>query len=62
MRLARCCTIRSFTSHMSAMLRACGLASTPALVVIARKLLRISYGVWRTGQAVDPGRLNLKTA
>lgn len=40
-----------------AMLRARGLASTAALVVIARKLLRIAYGVWRTGQAFDPGRL-----
>lgn len=45
-----------------AMLRARGLASTAALVVIARKLLRIAYGVWRTGQAFDPGRLNLKKA
>lgn len=38
-------------------LRARGLASTAALVVIARKLLRIAYGVWRTGQAFDPGKL-----
>ncbi|KAA5919948.1 IS110 family transposase, partial [Achromobacter xylosoxidans] len=29
---------------------------------IARKLLRIAYGVWRTGRAFDPDRLNLKTA
>ncbi|CUI98782.1 IS110 family transposase [Achromobacter sp. 2789STDY5608628] len=53
------------TAHFKdyyAMLRARGLASTAALVVIARKLLRIAYGVWRTGQAFDPGRLNLKTA
>ena len=40
-----------------AMLRVRGLASTAALVVIARKLLRIAYGVWRTGQAFDPGKL-----
>ncbi|WP_454668205.1 IS110 family transposase [Achromobacter kerstersii] len=40
-----------------AMLRARGLASTAALVVIARKLLRIAYGVWRTGQSFDPGKL-----
>ncbi|PTN51590.1 IS110 family transposase, partial [Achromobacter xylosoxidans] len=37
------------------MLRTRGLASRAALVVIARKLLRIAYGVWRTGQAFDPG-------
>lgn len=40
-----------------AMLRARGLASTAALVVIARKLLRIAYGVWRTGQVFDPTKL-----
>ncbi|EPG3660917.1 transposase, partial [Pseudomonas aeruginosa] len=45
-----------------AALRARGLASTAALVVIARKLLRIAYGVWRTGRAFDPDRLSLKTA
>ncbi len=45
-----------------AALTARGLASTAALVVIARKLLRIAYGVWRTGRAFDPERLNLKTA
>jgi len=40
-----------------AMLRARGLASTAALVIIARKLLRIAYGVWRTGQPFDPEKL-----
>ena len=45
-----------------AMLRTRGLASRAALVVIARKLLRIAYGVWRTGQAFDPGRSSLRKA
>lgn len=51
------------TAHFKdyyATLRARGLPSTAALVVIARKLLRIAYGVWRTGQAFDPAKLNFK--
>jgi transposase len=40
-----------------AMLRARGLAATAALVVLARKLLRIAYGVWRSGQTFDLQRL-----
>jgi len=45
-----------------AMLRVRGLASTAALVIIARKLLRIAYGVWRTGQPFDPEKLRPTTA
>lgn len=40
-----------------AMLRARGLASTAALVIIARKLLRIAYAVLRIGQPFDPEKL-----
>lgn len=34
-----------------------GLPSTAALVVLARKLLRIAFAVWRSGQAFDPAKL-----
>lgn len=34
-----------------------GLPSTAALVVLARKLLRIAFAVWRSGQAFDPSKL-----
>ena len=37
-------------------LRAKGLASTAALVVLARRLLRIAYGVYRSQTAFDPSR------
>ncbi|MDP3247345.1 MAG: IS110 family transposase [Polaromonas sp.] len=38
-------------------LRGRGLPSTAALVVLARKLLRIAFAVWRSGQAFDPSKL-----
>lgn len=34
-------------------LRSRGLASTQAVVIIARKLLRIAYGIWRTKRPFD---------
>lgn len=34
-----------------------GLPSTAALVVLARKLLRIAFAVWKSGQAFDPSKL-----
>ncbi|MDI1268283.1 MAG: IS110 family transposase [Polaromonas sp.] len=34
-----------------------GLPSTAALVVLARKLLRIAFAVWRSGQAFEPSKL-----
>jgi transposase len=37
-------------------LRARGLKTTEALVVLARKLLRIAFAVWRSGQPFDPKR------
>jgi transposase len=36
-------------------LRAKGLATTEAFVILARKLLRIAFAVWRTQTAFDPG-------
>lgn len=36
-----------------------GLASTAALVVVARKLARIAYALFRTGQAYDAARVGL---
>lgn len=42
---------------MYAALKQRGLKTTEALVVLARKLLRIAYAVWRTGQPFDPQRL-----
>lgn len=35
-------------------LRGKGFSSTEALVILARKLLRIAWGVWRTGTPFDP--------
>jgi len=37
-------------------LRARGLKTTEALVVLARKLLRIAFAVWHSGQPFDPKR------
>lgn len=37
-------------------LRARGLKTTEALVVLARKLLRIAFAVWRSGRPFDPQR------
>ena len=44
-------------------LRAKGWASTQAIVIIARKLLRIAFAVWTSGQPFDPikiGNINCK--
>jgi transposase len=38
-------------------LRAKKFASTQALIILARKLLRIAYGVWRSGKPFDHTRL-----
>jgi transposase len=38
-------------------LRSKGLSSTEALVILGRKLLRIAWGVWRTGIPFDPPKL-----
>lgn len=48
-----------FKGHYQA-LRAKKFASTEALVILARKLLRIAYGVWRSKKPFDPARLQLK--
>lgn len=36
-----------------------GLPSTAALVVLARKLLRIAFAVWRSGQTFEPSKLRI---
>ncbi len=38
-------------------LRARGFKTTEALVILARKLLRIAFAVWRSGQPFDPHRI-----
>jgi transposase len=38
-------------------LRARGLKTTEALVILARKLLRIAFAVWRSGQPFEPLRV-----
>ena len=38
-------------------LRAKGWASTQAIVIIARKLLRIAFAVWTSGQPFDPNKI-----
>lgn len=41
-------------------LRAKGFKSTPAVVILARKLLRIAWAVWKSGQPFDAARLQLE--
>lgn len=43
-------------------LRARGLASTEAIVVLGRKLLRVAFAVWKRGDVFDPSRLLSKGA
>ncbi len=50
------CRTQAFRDYYLA-LRARGLATTEALVILARKLLRIAYGVWRTQRPFDPNWL-----
>lgn len=38
-------------------LRDKGFASTEAIVIIARKLLRVAFAVWTSGNQFDPGKL-----
>lgn len=38
-------------------LRARGLSSTEAMVILARKLLRIAWGVWRSGAPFNPTKV-----
>jgi transposase len=38
-------------------LRSRGFASTEAILILGRKLLRAAYSVWKTGQAFDPAKL-----
>lgn len=40
-------------------LKARGLPTTAALVVLARKLLRIAFAVWRSGKPFDPQKLQI---
>lgn len=42
-------------------IRAKGFKSTPAVVILARKLLRIAWAVWKSGQPFDAARLQLTT-
>lgn len=43
-------------------LRARGLPSTAALVVVARKLLRIAFAVWKSRKPFDPQKLQISAA
>jgi transposase len=49
------CHTSTFKSLYQA-LRARGLKTTEALVVLARKLLRIAFAIWRSGKPFDPQR------
>jgi len=40
-------------------IRARGFKSTPAVVILARRLLRIAWAVWKSGQPFDAARLQL---
>lgn len=50
------CHTKTFEGTYKA-LRQRGLKTTEALVVLARKLLRIAFAVWRTGKPFDPQRI-----
>ena len=39
-----------------------GFATTEAIVIIARKLLRIAFAVWKTNQPFDPNKLAFRTS
>ena len=39
-------------------LRQRGLASTQAIVILARKILRIAFSIWHSGQTFNPSRLS----
>ncbi len=43
-------------------LRARGLSSTAATVVLARKLLRIAFAIWKAGSVFDPAQLGQQNA
>lgn len=49
------CHTKTFEGTYQA-LRQRGLKTTEALVVLARKLLRIAFAVWRSGKPFDPQR------
>ncbi len=49
------CHTKTFKAIYQA-LRARGLQTTEALVVLARKLLRIAFAVWRSGKPFEPQR------
>lgn len=40
-------------------LRQRGFASTQALVILARKLLRLAWAIWKSGQPFDPSKVRL---
>jgi len=40
-------------------LRERGFASTEALVILARKLLRLAWAIWKSGKPFDPSRVRL---
>lgn len=51
---------KAFAAHYQG-IKARGFSGTEALVILARKLLRIAWAVWKTGQPFDPSKV-LKTA
>ncbi|CAN7220689.1 IS110 family transposase [Acidovorax sp. LjRoot194] len=53
--MSACHTVTFAATYQA--LRARGLKSTEALVVLARKLLRIAFAVWRSGKPFDAHRI-----
>jgi len=43
-------------------LRARGFASTQALVILARKLLRVAWAIWRSGKTFDASQMGVQNA
>ena len=50
-----------FGAHYQTILRR-GFSSTAAVVILARKLLRIAWAVWRTGKTFDAEMIDMPTA
>lgn len=58
--LSACAAARSTLLRPSYQsLKARGFRPTQALIILARKLLRIAWAIWRTGAPFDESRLNL---
>ena len=57
---SKCGQNQDLQAHMYVALRAKGFATTVAIVIIARKLLRIAFAVWTANQPFDSDKLGFQ--